>query len=367
MSYVILPSQVLKECLSKGYILSDIPIAEDALQPASLDLRLGAKAWRVAASFLPGQNQSNAGHSGSADVADKIETLKMHEIDLTQGAIFEKGCVYIVVLEEGLALPRDIKGRANPKSSTGRLDVFARVMTDQSTSFDNIPQGYHGKIYVEIAPRTFSIRVKRGDRLVQLRLSKEVETESKIDDAIKIPSKLPFTVDVEGSCTGNKPDSGDFPPIIGWRARKHAGLIDISKIKHYPILDYWEPVFARKKGGIILDPDDFYILATREAVAIPFDYAAEMQAYDTSFGEFRVHYAGFFDPGFGMDEAGGKGARGVLEVRTHEVPFLIDAHQIVGHLVFEKMTAASDKIYGSGLKSNYQGQGLHLAKQFIHI
>jgi dCTP deaminase len=284
----------------------------------------------------------------------------MHECNLTDGFIFEKGCVYIIPLQETLHLPDYLYGRANPKSSTGRLDVFARVLTECGDVFDDIPQGYQGQLYVEIAPRTFSIRVRPSDRLVQLRLmdKRHDVTIKNINDVSHLTS---FTVDVTGTLLPDQ-HSSYMPPIIGWRARKHAGLVDLSFIKHYPVLDYWEPIFARAKGGIILDPDDFYILATNENIEIPVNVAAEMLAYDTSFGEFRVHYAGFFDPGFGCGK--NDKARGVLEVRTHEVPFLITENQIVGRLSFAPMLEVPQKIYGKSMGSNYQGQTLNLAKQF---
>lgn len=353
---VILPSQELEQAIAQKIITADNPIGADSVQPASLDLRLGMVAWRVAASFLPSGSQTS--------VEEKVKSLLMHEIDLTQGGILEKGCVYVVPLQEELNLPIDMKGRANPKSSTGRLDIFARVMTDGGDSFDNIPAGFKGRLYAEISPRTFSVRVRTGDKLTQLRLMREAS-----EDVIKHePYYVPFTVDVDGSSSfhGTMPSVTGFPPIIGWRARKHAGLIDLSKIAYYSVLDYWEPVFARPKGGIILDPDDMYILATKEKVVIPHDYAAEMLGYDASFGEFRVHYAGFFDPGFGEknDDTEVGLSRGVLEVRTHEVPFLIEEGQIVGRLMFERMASVPHKIYGRSLGSHYYGQGLRLAKQF---
>jgi dCTP deaminase len=259
------------------------------------------------------------------------------------------------MLQESLNLPPYLAGRANPKSSTGRLDIFARVLTDGGDVFDDIPAGYGGKLYVEIAPRTFSIRVRPNDRLVQLRLM-----DNRHVAQTTVPPLTPFTVDVTGALLPQHPSC--FPPVIGWRARKHAGLVDLSLINHYPVLDYWEPIFARQQGGIILDPDDFYILATNENIAIPNHCAAEMLAYDTSFGEFRVHYAGFFDPGFGFGDT--MKSRGVLEVRTHEVPFLMSENQIVGRLSFIPMLEIPDKIYGVSVGSNYQGQTLKLAKQF---
>jgi dCTP deaminase len=352
----VLPSQVIQTLIENGTIRAEVSITPEQIQPASLDLRLSNIAYRVAASSLPERD--------CGTVEDRIKQLAMHQLDLSHGAVLEKGCVYIIPLQESVNLPHTMRGRANPKSSTGRLDVFARVIVDGTDEFDSLKQGFCGKIYCEISPRTFSIRAYEGDRLVQLRLFDEnnepaQETEKKI---------TPFTVDVSGEAAPWLPHFGDFPPIIGWRARKHAGLIDLRQIGKHRILDYWEPVFANRfqneQGGVILDPDDFYIFATQETVSIPPNYAAEMLAYNTALGEFRVHYAGFFDPGFGYEQAGGADSRAVLEVRTHEVPFFIAEKQIVGNLVYEEMFAVPDKLYGKEMASNYQGQGLKLAKYF---
>ena len=292
----------------------------------------------------------------------------MHEIDLTQGGVLEKGCVYVVPLQEELDLPLHMKGRANPKSSTGTLGYFCpcddRWWGTLLTIFQQVSkEDFMQKFRLVL----FSVRVRTGDKLTQLRLIRETSETLRKNE----PYYVPFTVDVDGSSSfqGTMPSVTGFPPIIGWRARKHAGLIDLSKIAYYSVLDYWEPVFARPKGGIILDPDDMYILATKEKVVIPHDYAAEMLGYDASFGEFRVHYAGFFDPGFGgkSDDADIGLSRGVLEVRTHEVPFLIEEGQIVGRLIFEPMASIPNKIYGRSLGSHYYGQGLRLAKQFAPI
>jgi dCTP deaminase len=356
----VLPSQALREAIGQGIIGADAPIDDDQIQPASLDLRLGSVAYRVRASFLPGRH---------ATVKQRLDTVEMHEIDLAAGAVFERHCVYIVPLLERVVLRRRLSAMANPKSSTGRLDVFARLITDRGTEFDRVEEGYAGPLYAEISPRAFSVRVRRGTRLMQLRLRRGAPTAS--DAALRrlhetvglvdaapgeenIKGGLAFTVDVQGDLASG---------IVGYRARRHAGLIDTDLVNHYEPLDFWEPVFARS-GGIILDPNDFYILASKESVVVPPDHAAEMLAYDSLVGEFRVHYAGFFDPGFGAAETGGTGSRAVLEVRAHEVPFLIEDGQIVGRLVYERLTQRPDKLYGAAIGSTYQRQGLQLGKQF---
>ena len=357
----ILPLQRLSALLDEGAIAADQPLVEGQLQPASLDLRLGRVAYRVRASFLPG--------AGST-VEQKIARFTMHEVDLTAGAVLERGCVYVVPLMERLALPDDIAGIANPKSSSGRLDVFTRLITDNAMSFDRVRAGYHGRLYAEIAPRTFSVLVRTGVRLSQLRLrtGEHVCSDEELralhrrtpllhvaGEELQVDGGVAVTVDLKGASNDG---------LIGWKARPHTGLIDLDRIGHYDPDEYWEPIRARADQGLVLNPDDFYILASREAVTIPPDHAAEMVAYDTLVGEFRVHYAGFFDPGFGWAPAGGEGTRAVLEVRSHDVPFLLEHGQTVGRLAYEPMTETPSMLYGGGIGSNYQQQTLALSKQF---
>ena len=326
----IVPSQALRALINRE-IQAALPIAEDQIQPASLDLRLGEVAYRVRASFLPGPN---------ATVMEKLEDLSMHRIDLTDGAVLERGCVYIIPLIEHLALRKRTSAIANPKSSTGRLDIFARLITDHGSEFDRVRPRYQGPLYAEVSPRTFSILVRAGTRLVQLRVRRgsprssdtalrELQEQHQLvgpesGSAVVRHGGVAFTVDLAGD-----PGTG----IIGYKARHHAGLIDVEKIAHYDPLDFWELIAAGRHRALVLNPDDFYILASKEAVVVPPDHAAEMLAYDTLVGEFRVHYAGFFDPGFGHAETGGVGTRAVLEVRSHEVPFLIEDGQVVGRLL----------------------------------
>jgi dCTP deaminase len=366
----LLPSQMLREAVAVGReILSPQPIGDDQIQPASIDLRLGDVAYRVRASFLPGIR---------ASVRDKLDLLSMHKIDLSQGAVLEKDCVYIVPLFEYVALRKRTSALANPKSSIGRLDVFARVITDHGSEFDRVREGYKGPLYAEISPRSFSILVRTGSSLVQLRirrgspafsdsalrrLHEEVglvetpEGEAPTREAIR--DGLAFTVDVAGDKSAG---------IVGYKARRHTDLIDVDRVHHYDPRDFWEPVYAHRapgsSGAIVLDPHDFYILASREAVVVPPDHAAEMLPYHTFVGEFRVHFAGFFDPGFGTSETGGNGSRAVLEVRSHEVPFLIEDGQVLGRLVYERLIARPDKLYGRAIGSSYQRQGLALSKHF---
>ena len=342
--------------IAKGALTGQPAILPDQIQPASLDLRLGTVAYRVRASFLAGN---------AARVADRLAEFEMHRVDLTHGAVLEKGCVYVVPLMESLALPPGITAVANAKSSTGRLDLLTRTITDGGTEFDRIPEGYTGPLYAEVCPRSFSVLVRAGQRLNQIRFrqGQSVLTDAELralhaadplvsGDAV-ISEGLGFSVDL-------KPAMGD---LLGYRAKPHTGVIDLDRIGHYPARDFWEEVRATD-ARIILDPGAFYILVSREAVTIPPDYAAEMAPYLAMVGEFRVHYAGFFDPGFGHASAGGSGSRGVLEVRCHEAPFVLEHGQVVGRLVYERMSERPDTLYGAGISSNYQGQGLKLAKQF---
>ncbi len=366
----ILPCQSIQAMLRQGIIKASLAVSADQIQPASIDLRLGDFAYPVNTSFLPGPDST---------VPDKMkqidEDFDKYKIDIKDGAVLEKGRVYVIPLIESLALPEDVMGFANPKSSTGRLDILTRLIADGSTIFDQLKNGYKGQIYIEVAPRSFSIVVKTGLCLNQLRFRRggmhieKSEWQMLISGKQIVHNNEPFAHDAEEpgmlKVTVDLKGTGKEGELIGYRARKHAGRIDLES-RNYDPADFWEPITARKHSSIVLDPNEFYILMTKEAVAIPPDYAAEMVAYDTRAGEFRVHYAGFFDPGFGWDSATRKAgsSRAVLEVRSHEVPFLLEHGQTVGWLRYEHMLERPDTLYGQGIRSNYQGQSLKLAKQF---
>ena len=373
----VLSSQEILELIHKNVITSENGIEKDLIQPASIDLRLGIKAWRVPASFLPGKGNK---------VSSRLKDLAMHEFSLIDGAVLECGCVYIVKLLENVSLTENLTGIANPKSSTGRLDVFTRLIVDGAMEFEEVPAGYQGPLYAEISPRTFSVLVRTGSRLNQLRLrrgqsftsDKEMEilqehvglvrNQDNINLLDKIKNGVPLSVDLVG-------ENG----LIGYKARKHSMLIDIDKPNHYKRELFWEKITVEdllyqggdyknknNQGSLILSPDAFYILASKEYVSVPSKYAAEMRAYDTKVGEFRAHYAGFFDPGFGLTELGASKTKAVLEVRSHDVPFLIEQDQTVCRLVYEPMANVPSILYGeAGSSNNYQAQGLKLAKHFI--
>ncbi len=348
----VLPSQSIRALIQSGEIAADQPYVEGQIQPASLDLRLGNVAYRVRASFLAGKGRT---------VAERLQEFEMHRIDLTNGAVLEKGCVYVVPLMERVALPEGVTAVANAKSSTGRLDLLTRTITDGGTEFDRISTGYAGPLYAEICPRSFSVLARPGMRLNQIRFRQgqsvleDVElaalhaAEPLVDGPAVIGEGLGFSVDL-------RPAKGT---LVGYRAKPHTGVIDLERIGQYDPAEFWEEIHT-DQGRIILDPGAFYILVSREAVSIPPDYAAEMAPFLAMVGEFRVHYAGFFDPGFGH----GVPARGVLEVRCHEAPFVLEHGQVVGRLVYERMDARPDTLYGVDIKSNYQGQGLKLSKHF---
>ena len=329
----VLPDTDIAALFERGAIRSADTLDHDQIQPASLDLRLGPDAYRIRASFLPGPNRS---------VADVLQEpgIELHRIDLTvQGAVLETGCVYLVPLMESLRLPPGVSGRANPKSSTGRIDVFTRLVTNRGKTFDDIATGYSGPLWLEISPRTFSIFVRPGDRLAQLRLRRGKPQNT---------SEKTVSIDMQ---------TGDGP--VGWRAKRHAPLIDLRGIGRHEVADFWEPLYPHK-GRLVLNPDDFYILASRESVKVAGTKAAEMAPIAPELGEFRAHYAGFFDPGFGTNKGG---SRAVLEVRSRDVPFILEHGQPVAKLVYEDMAAKPGALYGSAT-SNYQGQGLKLSKHF---
>lgn len=352
----VLPAQTLRDMFARGQITAGAALLPDQVQPASLDLRLGNRAYRVRASFLAGKGRS---------VAERLSEFEMHSMDLAPGAVLEKGCVYVVPLMEGLALPSGVQAVANAKSSTGRLDLLTRVITDGGTEFDRVPEGYSGPLYAEICPRSFSVLVRPGMRLNQIRfrqgqavlsdaeLARRHAEVGLVSGEALISDGLGFSVDLQPQGSS----------LVGYRAKPHTGVIDLDRIGHYAPADFWEELHSRE-GRLILDPGAFYILVSREAVHIPPDCAAEMAPYLAMVGEFRVHYAGFFDPGFGHAAAGGTGSRGVLEVRCHEAPFVLEHGQVVGRLVYERMAEVPETLYGAGIASNYQGQGLKLSKHF---
>jgi dCTP deaminase len=354
----ILPVQAIRDLIAAGHVRLAEPMAADQLQPASLDLRLGPRAYRVRASFLPGPSRK---------VADKLADLQLHAIDLGPGAVLETGCVYLAPLLESMALPATLAAATNPKSSTGRLDVFTRVIADGVGAFDQIPAGYHGPLYAEICPQTFPVVVRKGSRLSQVRFRSgaaaasdlalvELNQREKLvsGEHADIASGIALSVDL----------TGDRHGLVGYRAKRHTGLVDVDVPGACRVADFWEPIFADDSRRLILDPDQFYILASKEAVHVPPTHAAEMVPFNPLVGEFRVHYAGFFDPGFGHAAAGGTGAKAVLEVRSHKVPFILEDGQIVGRLIYERLTEVPEVLYGASLKSNYQGQGLKLSKHF---
>src|SRR5580693_3234710 len=361
----ILPSQEISNLIARGHIRATPAVNPDHIQPASLDLRLGDMAHRVRASFLPGPN---------ATVADKIKDLRMARVDLTGAPVFEKDCVYIIPLVEELSLPDNTSGRANPKRTTGRLDIFTRLITDYGTEFDSVPQGYKGKLYAEVVSRTFTVAIRAGMRLSQLRFvqgspdPRDMSRIKKLDDEqtlVYMDDDKPFKAHINRglritlNLEGAEPDE-----VIAYRARHNAPVVELDKINHYSPAEFWESHRQSANKNLILHRDDFYILASRERVRVPPDYAAVMLPFDTADGEFRIHYAGFFDPGFGYGSSDIKGTRAVLEVRAHEVPFLMEHGQLVGRLNYMPLLSRPEKIYGTDIGSSYQQQALTLSKQF---
>ncbi len=356
----LLARQRIASLARDGAVAAAAPIEAAQLQPASLDLRLGTEAFRVRASFLPGKR---------ASVADRLKSLNPERVSLAgDGAVLEKGIVYIAPLMERLALPPGVSGAANPKSSTGRLDIFTRLIVDGSDAFDDVPAGYAGPLFAEISPRSFSVRVRAGTRLNQLRFrdgggaavldAGTLRARHAISPLVDWPLSLREGLIVHVGLAGGPAE------IVGYRAIKNSDVIDVDRVGGYAAQDFWEPILARADRRLVLDPDEFYILASREKMQIPADLAAEMAPIDPAIGEFRVHYAGFFDPGFGQGADGRPAARAVLEVRSRDVPFLLEDGQPVGRLVFEELADAADQLYGAGETSNYQHQGLKLSKHF---
>jgi dCTP deaminase len=362
----ILPDHRIQDLIYAKQITALDEIASEQIQPASVDLRLGRRAYRVRGSFLPGKSRT---------LKSQLPDLSLQKIDLRDGAILEKNCVYLVEMQEHVDLPADIAATANPKSSTGRLDVFVRLITERTDVFDYIEPGYRGALYAEISPRSFAIRVSEGSRLNQLRFRKlgrkhekyrmfglsdkklaELHARSPlVNSEAKIRMGLHLSVDLKSQ------------DPIGYRARRHASIVDVDRVGEHPVEDFWEPVSAERSGRLVLDPLEFYILASCESLSIPPQFAAEMVPIDPLMGEFRVHYAGFFDPGFGYGMGVGRGSRAVLEVRSFEVPFFLEHGQTVGRLIYERLVALPKRLYGQRIGSNYQGQGLKLSKHFVSL
>lgn len=373
----ILPYQHIKQLIAKRVIRAEVPIEDRQIQPASLDLRLGTKAYRLISSFLPELSEITS----RLNVLDFYQSdLVMYEMDLTEGAILEKGHVYLVPLLERVSLPKTIRARSNPKSTTGRLDVFTRVVTDLNAGFDEIRAGYHGPLYLEIVPRSFTIKVQTGYSLNQIRF---VQGDAMVQDAalrrlhhsdsllyhntttvkplslrdLRTDRGLFLRIDLNGNDRGER-------AIIGYRAKKNSHVIDWSKIGYYAAMDFWEPIKRTRQDSLLLEPEEFYILASKERIRVPPGFAAEMVAYEAACGELRTHYAGFFDPGFGYGQGELRGTQVVLEVRPHDVPFLIHDGQTFFKVVYDSMLQRPTQLYGAALGSSYQRQGLTLSKHF---
>ena len=359
----VLPYQRIEALYQDGRIAAAEPLTEDQIQPASLDLRLGAVAYRLQASFLPGRDSL---------VERKLDALSMAEMDLSLPTVLEKECVYLAPLMESLRLPRGVSAKANPKSTTGRLDVFTRLITDGGVEFERVPDGYSGPLFAEIVPRTFSVIVQQGVRLSQLRFVRgnPPPTDSLLE---RLNEEKNLIVDEDGPAQAdirkglklsvNLRGRG-AADVVGYRGRKNAPLIDMRQVAHYDPGDFWDEIRSLPGDRLILNPGDFYILGSRERVVVRPDCAAEMVPFDPTVGEFRIHYAGFFDPGFGYGDESDKGTRVVLEVRAHEVPFVIEHGQVVGRVVYSRLLEVPEKIYGASIGSSYQRQGLALSKQF---
>lgn len=362
----VLPSQALRALIEAGEVGGSVPIDEAQIQPASVDLRLGKVAYRIRASFLPGTK---------ATVSDKLEGLTFHEIDLTGGAVLEAGCVYLVPLLEHLNLRNTIAAFANPKSSTGRLDVFTRLIADYQESFDCVEEGYRGPLFAEICPRTFSVKVRTGTRLNQIRFRRRVsqqadEPPGRVGDKhLRAIHSDVGLVEGEAAIRDGLNLRISLAPvepggIVGYRARRYAGVIDMDNVGGHDVGQYWEAVYLGRDKRLVLDPQEFYILASKESVSVPPEYVAEMAPFDPMIGEYRVHYAGFFDPGFGYSAGKVPGAKAVLEVRSLDIPFIVEDGQIVGRLVYDRLTEIPETLYGQGIGSHYQAQGLKLSKHF---
>ncbi len=361
----VLPRQRIRDLIDQGLIEAPGGIPDKNLQPASLDLTLGPVAYRLRCSFLP----------SNGTVRDKLQEYGMGEVDLSgEGAVLEQNRPYLIPLQERVRLPGNVRGRTNPRSSTGRLDVFTRVITDHGAHFDEVREGYEGELFLEIVPMSFTVKVRAGITLNQLRLSSG-RARLTDDELIELSTTDPIIYPGSSSLPGDQAVvadglflsvdlSGEGRPFVGYRARRSSALLELDKVNAYQVGDYWDRVEA-KDGRLILDAGAFYLLVSRERVRVPPDYSAEMAAYDPTSGELRTHYAGFFDPGFGDVQDDTPGTPAVLEVRAHDVPFSLEHGQRLCKLTFERMSETPDTLYGAGLGSRYQRQYLALSRQFL--
>ncbi|WP_437676659.1 2'-deoxycytidine 5'-triphosphate deaminase [Sorangium sp. So ce131] len=361
----ILPIQDLRQLAASGAITAAAGLSPAQFQPNSVDLRLGPKAYRTRCSFLPVPGARSTATS-------LLDEFAMYEIDLRDGYVFECNKTYLIPLCEELALPEHVWGAANPKSSAGRLDMLARVITEDGHVFDSIPHGYRGKMYLDLMTRSFPIKLREGDSLVQLRLltGKDAvipddELRALIDEhqLVRTASGIPVAakdLEIDDGILLTVRLRGHGDETVGYVSRKSTPVVDFSK-KDHPVRPYWTYIPGRRSEPLILLPEEFYIFSSNEKVRIPPQMCAEMVAFDVRSGEVRTHYAGFFDSGFGMS---GAGAHVVLEVRNRDMPFLLQHGQHLFRLRYFRNTEAPAALYGVDLDSHYQGQGLRLAKQF---
>lgn len=353
LDYAVYPSQDIVSMIANGLIISDVPITEKQVQPASLDLRVGNIGFELTTSFLPGNGET---------VLSKLSkyNLCIKTLDFSNGPIIlYPGHVYLLEVQESLDLPSHIWAKANPRSTTGRADLFTRLLCDYSTEFESIPAGYKGKLYIEVVPRTFAIQIETGSRLNQIRL-----VDGKLDGKKSLNS-IDFSL-IEGisrSILTMDLTSDNNTNTVGYRARRNAPVLIFDGIGVHDKHDFWEPILLDNIGNLIIQPDDFYILKSQELISIPPTFAAELTPYDSAFGEFRVHYAGFLDPGFGLNNFS-KGTPVVLEVRARDVPFLIEHGQKVAWIIYYPLVKPTEKLYGTSIGSSYGSQGISLGKQF---
>jgi dCTP deaminase len=368
----VLTDRDLRAAVQAGSIAATAPFRDEQFQPASLDLRLGAVAYQLRASFLPYRETVEQRLNDERANSD----LVIDRLSLEAGATLQRGSVYLVPLLETLALPASVRGRSNPKSTTGRLDVFTRVITDGTPRFDEIPAGYRGPLYLEVSPQSFPVRVYAGGSLNQLRLldgptsmsdaglrALYRETPLLYDDDDR-PIPLERVAFNDGLCMGIDLSGRTTGGIIGYRAHPNPAAIDMARVGHYDPAEFWEPIKATVRDGYILEANRFYILVSKERIRVPPEFAAEMVVYDAGAGEIRTHYAGFFDPGFGFGDGSVLGTKVVMEVRAREVPFMVYDGQTSFKVWFERLRGRPDRVYGVGLASSYQHQTLSLSKHF---
>ena len=348
-------------------ITADTALCDDQIQMASIDLSLKGPVYGMRASGLPRRGET---------VRSRIDASAKtgYTFNLTgEDKLLSRRQTYIIPLNEGLKLPPGFAARFSPKSSTGRVDVLARILADGIPHFDSVPaEGYRGPLYLEVTPLSCDILLRSGQSLMQMRL-RQGDSLVSANDLVTLQAEKGIVWGKDGKPIAPEKlslaEHGLYMhvdldrDIVGFMARDPIlAELSFAKSDFYDPYDFWEPITRPKGGSIVLNPGRFYLLATKERVKVPSNICGDIAAYDASTGEFRTHYAGFFDPGFGGSKPEERGTVGVMEVRGREIPFELQDNQPVCRMDFQWLDEVPNRLYGAG--NNYTGEQPSLGKFF---